>query len=245
MATDVFKSLTVSYKAGERIVAAGERGGCLFVVNSGCVRLHRSGSGGDDVSRLLEKGDFFGESALLEGRPYGADAEAETDCEIVELGPSVFQRLIEANPEFAVRMMRKMAARREVFAPVATTDEPPEVDAAPESAPTSAATGRLVVEGGGAVFPLGGEQVLVGRYDPVTEIQPEIDLTGVDTKRSVSRRHSRLTYSKEGWKVAEEVGALNGTFVNGVRLAPGQQALLRDGDVISFGMVRVVFREKG
>ncbi|MDQ7086719.1 MAG: FHA domain-containing protein [Acidobacteriota bacterium] len=77
----------------------------------------------------------------------------------------------------------------------------------------------------------------------MTEIQPEIDLTGVDTHRSVSRRHSRLTRSSEGWMVAEEVGALNGTFVNGVRLAPGQQVLLRDGDVVSFGMVRVVYRE--
>ncbi|MDQ7006268.1 MAG: cyclic nucleotide-binding domain-containing protein [Acidobacteriota bacterium] len=241
MASDVFRSLTVSYKAGERIVAAGERGGCLFVVNAGSVRLREPGAGEGHPSRLLGKGDFFGESALLEGQPYGVNAEAETDCEVVELGPSVFQRLLEANPEFAVRMMRKMAAARREFGRPA-----PDAPAAKEAgtvAPASSATGRLVLDGGGAIFPLQGEQVLVGRYDPVTEIQPEIDLTGVDTHRSVSRRHSRLTRSSEGWMVAEEVGALNGTFVNGVRLAPGQQVLLRDGDVVSFGMVRVVYRE--
>lgn len=85
--------------------------------------------------------------------------------------------------------------------------------------------------------------MLVGRYDPVTEIQPEIDLTGVDTKRSVSRRHSRLSRNGGDWQVEEEVGALNGTFVNGTRLSSGRRATLSEGDLISFGMVRVVFRE--
>jgi len=98
------------------------------------------------------------------------------------------------------------------------------------------------VEGGGPVFPLVGEEVLVGRYDPVTEIQPEIDLTDIDTKRSVSRRHARLSLRDGSWYVAEEVGALNGTFVNGTRLLPGRGAPLSAGDVVAAGMVRLIFR---
>jgi pSer/pThr/pTyr-binding forkhead associated (FHA) protein len=76
----------------------------------------------------------------------------------------------------------------------------------------------------------------------VTEIQPEIDLTEIDTKRSVSRRHARMTLRDGAWYVAEEVGALNGTFVNGTRLLPGRGAPLSPGDIVSAGMVRLIFR---
>ena len=34
MGNSAFKSLTVTYAPGERIVAAGERGACMFVVGS-------------------------------------------------------------------------------------------------------------------------------------------------------------------------------------------------------------------
>ncbi len=258
MATDLFKALTVSFKAGERIVGAGERGACMFVVNSGSVKLTRPSESSSAVELgLLEKGDFFGEQALLDGKAYAVNAEAATECAVVEIGPSVFQRMLKANPEIAVRMLRKLASRLESLEArvlLQAADEAginaSELSSDAEAAPTEAlprvervSQGRLVMEGGSAVFPLRGNEMLVGRYDPVTEIQPEIDLTGIDTKRSVSRRHSRLCFEEGRWQVEEEVGALNGTFVNGVRLAPGRRAALSEGDVISFGMVRVVFRE--
>jgi len=99
------------------------------------------------------------------------------------------------------------------------------------------------VENGKGDFSLVGDELLVGRYDPVTEIQPEIDLSAHDAKRSVSRRHARLERTGDTWLLQEEVGVLNGTYRNGVRLEPGSPVRLRDGDTVSFGMVRMVFRE--
>lgn len=274
MAGDPFKALTITYKPGERIVAAGETGACMFVVQRGNVRLSRPTIDADSVEvATLEKGDFFGEAALLNSKPYGIDAEALTEADVVEIGASTFQRMLRANPEIAVRLMRKMSTRLTSLESRLTHESPPPaIPAAAQPAAASSETpviaepapplsaesalapvaevpapvlrqGRLVVEGGGSVFPLEGTEVLLGRYDPITEIQPEIDLSTADTKRSVSRRHARLSWRGDTWYVSEEIGALNGTFVNGVKLRPGSRAPLSDNDVVSVGMVRLVYRE--
>jgi len=101
---------------------------------------------------------------------------------------------------------------------------------------------RLVSDSGETIFPLSAPESLLGRYDPVTETQPEVDLTLIDIKRSVSRRHARIT-SKDGcFYLIEEVGALNGTFINGTRLITGKPAPLNDQDRVSLGTVNLVFR---
>ena len=50
----------------------------------------------------------------------------------------------------------------------------------------------------------------------------------------VSRRHAVLTWDGECARLLD-LGSVNGTFVNGVRLAPDQPAALRDGDVVHLG----------
>ena len=260
MTVDPIKARTVPYRAGERIVSAGESGACLFVVQGGLVRLTRRGAAAPVEVGTLEKGDIFGESALIEGRPYGVDAEAATDCEVLELGPRTFDKMLRGHPEIAVRLLRQLAGRLERIeerlaagapsAPPAAAVEAASVPAtaaaaapARPAAPAKPRAARLTVEGNAVVFPLSGGEMLVGRYDPVTETQPEIDLGALDTKRSVSRRHARL-FERDGvWHVVEEGGALNGTFVNGVKLQQGRPAPLSDGDTVSLGMVRLVFRE--
>jgi CRP-like cAMP-binding protein len=248
MGSNAFKSLTVTYAPGERIVAAGERGACMFVVGSGQVKLSKPDDQGSLVEiAMLDKGDFFGEMALLEGRPYAVDAEAIGSAEIVEISPGVFQRMLDSSSEIAVRMLRKLGGRLERteagLACRGTAEiSGPRAESAESSEPAGA-TGRLIQEEGGAEHPLVGDELLVGRYDPVTEIQPEIDLSAFDVKRSVSRRHARLVRSGDAWTLVEEVGVLNGTYRNGARLRPGSPVRLRDGDIVSFGMVRMVFRE--
>ncbi len=256
MATETLKALTVPYRAGEKIVAAGERGGCLFVLQDGQVRLTRPhpGAGPGDEGfevALLGKGDVFGEEVLLgdEEPTYRCDAEAVTDCLVVELGPATLERMVRGNPEMAIRILRKLSSRidrlaerlagAEASASSPAEDAPTSRLARPE--PRRAPLARLVSRDGGVEFPLAGTDLLVGRYDPVTEIQPEVDLGTLDTQRSVSRRHARLVRRGQTWYLREEKGALNGTFVNGNRIPPGTEKPLADGDVVSFGMVRLVF----
>jgi pSer/pThr/pTyr-binding forkhead associated (FHA) protein len=101
---------------------------------------------------------------------------------------------------------------------------------------------RLEAEGEARAFALCEGDTLLGRYDPVTDQRPDIDLTDIDLKRSVSRRHARIVRNADGYFVMEEVGALNGTFVNGEKLITGRPHPLGEGDRLSLGMVKLVFR---
>jgi hypothetical protein len=100
---------------------------------------------------------------------------------------------------------------------------------------------RLSDDSGNVIFPLSETESLIGRYDPVTETEPEVDLTPLDIKRSVSRRHARITVANGNFFITEEIGALNGTFVNGSRLATGRPSPLKEGDRVALGTVELVF----
>jgi ABC-type multidrug transport system ATPase subunit/ABC-type multidrug transport system permease subunit len=50
----------------------------------------------------------------------------------------------------------------------------------------------------------------------------------------VSSRHCRLTQLADGF-LLEDLGSRNGTFVNGVRVEPGQQVRLRQGERVTLG----------
>jgi pSer/pThr/pTyr-binding forkhead associated (FHA) protein len=102
---------------------------------------------------------------------------------------------------------------------------------------------RLVEVTSGLVFPLAKDgETSVGRIDPVTGIHPDVDLTPVDTKRSISRRHARIRREDDGtFSVIEDVGTMNGTFVNGVRLTAGEAQSVVAGDSVIFGTIQCRF----
>ena len=76
MAADPFKEFTVKRKKGETIYVEGDLGTEMYVVQSGAVRIFRAVGGVKQELAIMEKGDFFGEIAVLEGLPRTASAEA-------------------------------------------------------------------------------------------------------------------------------------------------------------------------
>lgn len=104
--------------------------------------------------------------------------------------------------------------------------------------------GALVLDDSKEVFPIQTEQALIGRFDPVTGARPEIDLTPHDTNRSVSRRHAKIVAVGTDLLISEEVGALNGTFLNDRQLTPGKPAPLRTGDQLRVGTLILRFLRK-
>ncbi len=103
----------------------------------------------------------------------------------------------------------------------------PSTPAQPVALPASGAMpSRLVVLNGaraGAVFPLQGDVVTIGR-----EVGRHILL---DFDPTVSRRHARLERQGAQWVLLDE-GSRNGSFVNG---QPVQQRPIQAGDVLRFG----------
>jgi CRP-like cAMP-binding protein len=246
-----FQNFVVRFDAGGKVFTEGDLGVTMYIVQTGKVRLYKMIDGQAKVSAVLEKGDFFGEASVLEGLPRSCHAEAVEDSELIEINSGTFERMIKGNIEIAVRMLRKLSLRlREAERRADAVEAAGPAPAAARSAgapraqaPTAAASGtRLELEGGGTVFPITGNETIIGRFDPVTEMRPDLDLTGVDLKRSVSRRHARLGRGEEGYFLCEEVGALNGTSVNGTKLVTGRPHPVVDGDRIQLGQVKLVFR---
>ena len=62
---------------------------------------------------------------------------------------------------------------------------------------------------------------------------------------SISRQHVRLSYSKEGVLLVEDLGSANGTAVGARVLAAGQSGELVPGDVLEIGAVFVVIDRVG
>ncbi len=253
MTTHPFQNFMVRYGAGERIFTEGDLATTMFIVQSGKVRLFRMINGQKRVHGTMEKGDFFGEMSILEGLPRTVSAEAVDDAELIEINSMTFDKMIKGNIEIAIRMLRKLSIRLREAERRIESLQSTEAHPVPASRPVpqkpdraEAASGkgpRLEVEGDAVSFPLEGPETLIGRYDPVTDLKPDVDLTQVDLKRSVSRRHARVVRTGEGWVVMEEVGALNGTFVNGNKLVTGRPHPLADGDKVGLGMVKLVFHD--
>ncbi len=113
----------------------------------------------------------------------------------------------------------------------------PAAEAPTAAAGTTARAKLQVVRGGrkGQEFPLEDGNNLVGRWDPETGAFPEVDLDQDDPEAKISRKHALIRF--EGGKITvEDIGSLNGTYVNRQpRLMPGNPVELKTGDEIIIG----------
>ncbi len=79
----------------------------------------------------------------------------------------------------------------------------------------------------------------LGRVDPASSVFPEIDLSNdSDPSHGVSRRHARIM-KQGGMVVIEDMGSINGTFVNGRRLDPYLPEVIKDGDILHLGKLQL------
>ena len=269
MVSHPLKDFIVRFKPGERIFRQGDSASEMYIVQSGSVEIYREGAKGEQVLAVMEKGDFFGEMSVLEGTPRTASARAAENSEVIEITSAIFDRMIRGNIEIAVRMLRKLSSRLQeaqagiggrAVDPMQDRVEAPKpsqplrvVHEAAAAASGSAGErlalpadclGALILGDGEQIFPIRGDICLIGRYDPVTGTRPEIDLTPYDTNRSVSRRHARVTANGPKLFISEEVGALNGTFLNGKRLSPGKAEPFQAGDTLALGMVLLKLKKR-
>ncbi|MGH7907603.1 MAG: FHA domain-containing protein [Candidatus Binataceae bacterium] len=94
-----------------------------------------------------------------------------------------------------------------------------------------------IVRGGrkGQEFALEDGNNLVGRWDPETGAFPEVDLDQDDPEAKVSRKHALIRLDS-GKITVEDIGSLNGTYVNRQpRLQPGNPVELKTGDELIIG----------
>lgn len=241
---DPVKESSATYSAGETIFRQGDLGTEMFIIQEGEVHIIKNINGASHLLSKLEKGDFFGEMSVLESLPRTADAVAVTDVRALLINGARFDEMLRKNPEVAVRIIRKYSQRLRDANTLLERLVGREVDAdqaALESTkmqPTEKTRHRLVDAATGTAFFFSrGDETTIGRADPVTGILPDIDLTPVDNNRSVSRRHAKIIRASNEYHVLEEVGTVNGTYVNDVRIPTGVPVTLHNGDVVKIGLI--------
>ncbi|MEA3338384.1 MAG: FHA domain-containing protein [Chloroflexota bacterium] len=82
-------------------------------------------------------------------------------------------------------------------------------------------------------------EVHVGRLDAAHGIFPDLDLTtdgGLES--GVSRHHCKI-HQRGSTYLIEDVGSANGTFLGGQRLTPYLSHVLKNGDELQLGRVKL------
>lgn len=93
--------------AGQVLFKEGEQGNFMYVLMSGAAEIIVH----DRVMETAEAGAIIGEMALIEERARSATVVAKSDCKVLPIERERFNFLIQQKPEFALHVMRVLAAR--------------------------------------------------------------------------------------------------------------------------------------
>jgi len=218
---DSFAKFLKHFDQGTVLFNEGDEGEEMYIIRSGKVAIKKRVPHGEIVVAVLEKGDFFGEMAMLEHIPRTAGAEVVEDGDLIVIG--------------------ELAARAE-GAPVLAKPSVAETTSKPAAPQQAEAIAYFISKASGNVFPVFKTDSLIGRYDSVTGQTPEVDLTNEDSARNISRRHARFVFKDGKPFVAEEIGTMNGTFLNNTKLATGVITPIKDGDEFVLCRLALTFR---
>jgi len=110
-------ALKRGFGADEMIFAEGEESGGFYLLDAGRVKIYKlSGSGREQILRIVEPGGIFGEAAVFSGSAYPAFARAIAKSEAVFFPAGEFRRMVESNPGLALNMLAAMAKHLRRFA---------------------------------------------------------------------------------------------------------------------------------
>jgi len=102
----------VRYKKGDVVFHKTDLSTDLYIVNSGKLKAVLTDDEGDEmVLAQFEKGAFFGELSLLDGKGRSATIVVEKDAELSVLKKDVFLDLLYKNPPIAVELMTILVDR--------------------------------------------------------------------------------------------------------------------------------------
>ena len=103
----------VRLSRGATVFRQGDPGGSMYVIRAGKVRVLKEAQGRQRVVTTLGPGDFFGEIAVVTGRPRTATIEVLEDVELLRVPADKLQEMVSGTGEVAIRLIRHLAERLE------------------------------------------------------------------------------------------------------------------------------------
>ncbi len=107
----LYEKFGKSAPKGTVIFREGESGHEMYIIHEGRVKITKKIRAMETILAELDRGDFFGEMALLEKEARSASATAATDVKLLVIDEKTFDTTIRNNPDVAIRIMRKLAER--------------------------------------------------------------------------------------------------------------------------------------
>lgn len=105
---DIF---AVTYQDGEIIFNEGDAGDEMYFIEEGRVRIVGAYKLTKKVLAIYEKGDFFGEMALLGGRTRSATAVAIGTTQVLPVTKTTLATQIQNRPEIALALLKTLSNR--------------------------------------------------------------------------------------------------------------------------------------
>ncbi|MGB3053084.1 MAG: Crp/Fnr family transcriptional regulator [Polyangiales bacterium] len=103
----------VRLSGGTTVFRQGDPGGSMYVIRAGKVRVLKEAHGRQRVVMTLGPGDFFGEMAVVMGRPRTATVEVLEEAELLKVPAAKLEEMVAQSGEVAIRLIRHLAERIE------------------------------------------------------------------------------------------------------------------------------------
>jgi CRP-like cAMP-binding protein/tetratricopeptide (TPR) repeat protein len=105
------------FREGSMMFREGEKGEKLYIVLDGRVRISKFIPGvGEEALAVLDRGDFFGEMALIDDKPRSADAKAhEGDATVLSIDRATLNEILSMDPNASLQFLNllcRMISRR-------------------------------------------------------------------------------------------------------------------------------------
>ncbi|GAC1429149.1 MAG: hypothetical protein NVSMB68_01320 [Thermoanaerobaculia bacterium] len=105
------------FREGSMMFREGEKGDKLYIVLDGRVRISKFIPGvGEEALTVLDRGEFFGEMALIDDVPRSADAKAhESDATVLSIDRATLNEILSMDPHASLQFLNllcRMISRR-------------------------------------------------------------------------------------------------------------------------------------
>jgi membrane protein len=101
------QKLIHSVQTDQIIISEGESGESMFYILAGSVTISKGGQ----TLKIMKKGEYFGEMAMLLNAPRNATAQAAEPTELVIISQDNFETLLQEEPQIVISVLKEMATR--------------------------------------------------------------------------------------------------------------------------------------
>ena len=111
------------YAPGETIVRKGQKGGSMFVIISGAVKVQIPERDYQKTINNLAENDFFGEMSLLTGEPRTANVIAVAETKVLRIDKDGLKPIFESNPTLVDSICEQIEERKELLKTTAAAED--------------------------------------------------------------------------------------------------------------------------